>query len=411
MLASINSSADAILKVWYQKAIGNMLYADAPLTAVIPKVHAGGETVSVTIEYGENAGRSFDFATALANQNNAQRMKLSMDWAEDHVIARVKKSAITLSQDNAGALVKMLSQEIKSTLTTITQNLERQIAASTGFNDLGVIASISTDTITWVSRTSALNFIPGAKYNFAQTVTSSTMRNSGNTATCVSTDRDAGTTTFHAGDLAALSAVTAGDVAFQQGDKTGSTSVGLLGIPAWVPLTAPAPGDSFGGKDRSVDPQRLAGVRVDGRGKSATDAVADLCVRVCEAGGNPDVGYSTYDFNQALVKEAQARRVFNYDEVKASNDIKVMFKGVTVVHPKGEIKMLAVKYAPSNAVRVLTTDDWELNCGEGTTPIFNPFMNGGQLDEPADDSVQIRHKLLACLTCMAPGHSGVAQIA
>lgn len=120
---------------------------------------------------------------------------------------------------------------------------------------------------------------------------------------------------------------------------------------------------------------------------------------------------STYDFCQNLVKEAQARRTFTYDDVKASNDIKVMFKGVTVVHPKGEVKMLAVRYAPSNAVRVLTTKDWELACGEGTTPIFNPFMNGGQLDEPADDSVQIRHKLLACLTCMAPGHSGVAQIA
>ena len=412
--AVTTQDSNAVLRKTYANSIKSLLYGDDArfLLGAIKKTIGGGESFTVPVVYGGQPGRSKTFASALANRALAKKVKFQMEWTEDFVQAIVNNSAISLSK-GVGAVVNLKMQEIQSATETLANSIEHSLIRS-GYNEIGQIAAggISGQVVTFASRTD-VNFIDVGQSHtpFASLAAASTTRAA---AVVASVDRDAGTVTY----TGALTNWAPADFVFQTGDKIDANTLSCIGLGGWFPLVAPV-GIDVGGVDRSVAPQALAGVRVDGRGKSAKEAVFDLVTRIGDAGGKGDVVLATNDFVGRIVKEIEgATSYYKMPAQDADGPIPGIFYETVVINgPKGPFKLKGSPFMYSDRIFGLTMDSLEMRIApEGTSkdPIFNGTYNttnSPMIDDPSTDSQIARMKALFLFVVSAPQKNGVAQIA
>jgi hypothetical protein len=418
--AVTNQDSDAVLRKTYANSIKSLLYGDDArfLLGAVKKTVGGGESFTVPVVYGGQPGRSKTFASALANRALAKKVKFSMDWTEDFVQAIVNNSAISLSK-GVGAVVNLKMQEIQSATETLANSIEHSLIRS-GYNEIGQILSItggSNNIVTLASRTDANIVDPGQSHVAAVSLASASLKAPTTPPVVLSVDRDAGTITYVASVIGGTPWAV-GDFIFQAGDKLDAGTLSCFGLGAWFPLVAPS-GADIGGVDRSVSPQALAGVRVDGRGKSAKEAVFDLVTRIGDAGGKGDVVLATNDFVGRVVKEIEgATSYYKMPAQDADGPIPgIFYETVLINGPKGPFKLKGSPFMYSDRIFGLTMDTLEMRIApEGTSkdPIFNGTYNSTNspmIDDPTTDSQIARLKALFLFVCNAPQKNGVSQIA
>ena len=412
--AVTTADSNAVLRKTYAASMKTLLYGDENrfLLGAIKKTIGGGESFTVPVTYGGQPGRSKSFDKALANRGLSKKVKFQMEWTEDFVQAIVNNSAISLSK-GVGAVVNLKMAELANATETLANSIEHSLIRS-GYNEIGQIAAggVSGQVVTFASRVDT-NFIDvGQKHTaFGSLAASSTNRT---TATVAAVDRDAGTVTY----TGALTNWAPADYVFQEGDKVDAGTLSCIGIGGWLPLVAPS-GTDVGGVDRSVAPQALAGVRMDGRGRSAKEACFDLITRVGDAGGKGDTILATNDFVGRLVKEIEGQT--EYEKMPAQDAdgpiAGIFYETVKINGPKGPFKLKGSPFMYSDRIFALTMDSWEMRIApEGTSkdPIFNGTYcstNSPMIDDPATDSQIARLKALFLLVCNAPQRNGVCQIA
>jgi hypothetical protein len=415
-----NQDSDAVLRKTYANSIKSLLYGDDSrfLLGAVKKTVGGGESFTVPVVYGGQPGRSKTFASALANRALSKKVKFSMDWTEDFVQAIVNNSMISLSK-GVGAAVNLKIQEIASATETLANSIEHSLIRS-GYNEIGQILSItggSNNIVTLASRGDA-NFVdPGQSHVAAASLAAASLRAPTTPPVVQSVDRDAGTITYVASVIGGTPWAV-GDFIFQTGDKIDAGTLSCIGLGGWFPLVAPS-GIDVGGVDRSVAPQALAGVRVDGRGKSAKEAVFDLVTRIGDAGGKGDLVIATNDFVGRLCKEIEgATTYYKMPAQDADGPIPgIFYETVLVNGPKGPFKVKGSPYMYSDRIFGLTMDTLEMRVApEGTNkdPIFNGTYNSTNspmIDDPSTDSQIARLKALFLFVCNAPQKNGVSQIA
>jgi hypothetical protein len=411
-----DQNQDAILRKTYASQMKSMLYQGNKrfLLGSVKKTIGGGESFTIPIEFGGQPGRSATFSVALANRAVSKKVKFNLDWTENFVQAIVNNSMVSLSK-GVGAVVNLKLNEIKAATTTLANAVEHSLIRS-GFNEIGAIASVAGSApgvYTMVNRSDTNIVDIGQVLVAANAINSASLNGVAQVVTAV--DRDAGTITTSS----VTTSIVAGNVLFQQGDQLGSaTPLLCVGIGGWLPILAPA-GVDVGGVDRSQAPQALAGVRMDGRGKSAKEAIFDLVTRVADAGGEPDVILCTNDFVGKLVKEIEGSTVYAKTMAKDSEgDVADIFYEAVVLHgPTGQLKVQGHPYMYADRIFALTMDSWEMKIApEGTAkdPIFNGTYcstNSPMIDDPSTDSQIARLKALFLFGCNAPQHNGVSQIA
>jgi len=410
--AVTTADSNAVLRKTYASSMKTLLYGEENrfLLGAIKKTIGGGESFTVPVTYGGQPGRSKTWARASANKGLSKKVKFQMEWTEDFCQAVVNNSAISLSK-GVGAVVNLKMAELANATETLANSIEHSLIRS-GYNEIGQIAAINSQVVTYASRVD-VNFVDNGQVHtpFASLAASTTNRAS---ATVSAYDRDAGTVTY----TGALTNWTVGDFIFQDGDKVDAGTLSCLGLGAWFPLVAPS-GADIGGVDRSQAPQQLAGVRVDGRGKSAKEACFDLITRVGDAGGKGDVILATNDFVGRLVKEIEGQTEY---EKMAAQDADgpiagIFYETVKINGPKGPFRLKGSPYMYSDRIFALTMDSLEMRIApEGTSkdPIFNGTYcstNSPMIDDPASDSQIARLKALFLLVCNAPQRNGVCQIA
>lgn len=410
--ATTNADSNAVLRRTYANSMKTLLYGDDNrfLLGAIKKTIGGGESFTVPVTYGGQPGRSKTWASANANKGLSKKVKFLMDWSEDFCQAIVNNSAVSLSK-GVGAVVNLKMAELANATETLANSIEHSLVRS-GYNEIGQIAAIASQVVTFASRVDT-NFIDVGQSHtpFASLAAASTNRAA---AVVAAVDRDAGTVTY----TGALTNWAVSDFVFQTGDKVDAGTLSCLGIGAWLPLVAPS-GADIGGVDRSVAPQQLAGVRMDGRGKSAKEACFDLITRVGDAGGKGDVLLATNDFVGRLVKEVEGQT--EYEKVPAQDAdgpiAGIFYETVKINGPKGPFKLKGSPFMYSDRIFALTMDSWEMRIApEGTSkdPIFNGTYcstNSPMIDDPSSDSQIARLKALFLLVCNAPQRNGVCQIA
>lgn len=419
-----DANNNSLLRRTYADSVKTLLYGDEDrfLLGAIKKTVGGGESFEVPVIYGGTPGRSKSWDRANANKGLSKKVKFKMDWTEDFALAKVNNSAISLAKQTGpgkGAVVSLKMTELKVTTETLANSLEHSLIRSS-YNEIGQILTItggSNNIVTFANRNDT-NFIdPGQSHVAAASLAAASLKAPTVPPIVAGVDRDAGTATYAASVLGGTPWAV-GDFIFQDGDKVDANPLSCFGIGAWLPLVAPS-GIDIGGIDRSVAVQQLAGVRVDGRGKSAKEAVFDLITRVGDAGGKPGVILATNDFVGRVVKEIEGATEYGKIQARdADGPIPgIFYTTVKFNGPKGPCEMKGHPYMYADRIFALTMDTWEIRVApEGTNkdPIFNATYcstAAPMLDDQASDSQIARIKALFLLVCNAPQKNGVAQIA
>lgn len=391
------ASVPALLRTLYpQKVLREMLYTESRFLARVKKsTDFTGNNKSITVKYAGCNGRSHTFATAQANRTGPLATAFTITRSKDYMSQALEYEFIKACKSDKGAFVDGVTDVSKSIMNVLTKSLARSVMGD-GLAKIGQITAgsdVTTATITLTNPADAIYFEKGLKV--VASAAGATAR--GSAGTVLSVDRNLGTVTLTAHWDDATGAV-AGDFIIVEGDIT----LGMPGVAAWVPSSAPSSA-LFYGVDRTAD-SRLSGIIFDGTGKMLNEAIKKGVARQLRENVIPtDIFVSPTTFcNLALELEDKVI----YQDVKAV-DVEMGINSIKLMTPAGAVSVISDLYVPNDKVYSLRMADWELH-GLGEMPEFH---DGGDLDRiPTEAAYEIRAGWMGALACELPGAQMVINI-
>lgn len=424
------SDFDPFLKeYWTENRMEVLTYKHRPLLAMMPKnTEIGGEYWSVPCDVDDGADGSpeFDDALAVATGSDGEPMlkQFQVQYVEDFQIMRISNKLIRLSRKAPRLALKKAADQSKKKKDILAQRIARSMYRS-GYGELGTIdtsiSATSTKILGIANKQDCRNFRKGQRLVFASSTTAA-LRDSGDFLTVVSVDYDAQKVTTDAPtDLAtSIASIANGDTIFLKGARgvgSNPTLKTMQGLAAWNPSTTPSGGENFNGVDRSVWPDRLAGMRFN-NGTAASGPVQEILID------------SLVD---AAIREAYCDKSFvdpkiYGDALKALEGTVTRVKDAKGVNTKGKETTIgfngfevAIGYG-SNGCQVfpdancpvkrqyhLTMDTWEL--GSAGELIQNDLQTGEQRDVENASAVEQRYVFTGAMACFAPGKNMVVVYA
>lgn len=390
--------AYALKQLWPQKRAAEMTYKDNPLLAMMPKKEdAGGDTINIAVRYADPQGRSSVFATAQANKGNQVGVKFQLTRASDYGLASVANETVEASKSDQQALLRAMDSEIEAAYNGLVRSAAIKLYGNGG-GAIGQIATagITGEVITLANTQDITNFEKGMVIQ-ASTAdgTSGSLRDSGDTATISSVDRDLGKITFATGGVASINGIAAADYLFQHGDF----GAGMKGLGAWLPSSAPS-ATTFFGVDRTGDVTRLGGVRYDGSALTIQEAIIKGLARLSREGGSPDYGFTSYDHWSALELELGSKVQY----VDVESNVGFGFRGIRVNGPKKAITILPDMNCTAAVCYLLQMNTWKLY-SVGKVPHIIDLDGNKFLREASADAYEVRLAYYANPGCESPGYN------
>jgi hypothetical protein len=400
-MLNLQSAAFALKTLYPKNKIQRLVYEDQPFLAMIPKDEEFfGDSKAIPLIYGNPQGRSAKFSTAQANKGSTKGIKFSLTRARDYSLVDIDNETMKAAGNSKGAVINALETETDGGFSVIKRS-----AGTAGFRDgsgaIGQIGTVgtggngyTTKQVLLASINDAVNFENGMVLQASGTKTGGAVR--AGTLTIVAVDRDAGVLTFSADVTTGIAAAVANDYLYVQDDYDSK----MKGLDAWLPATAPAGGDNFFGVDRSVDPVRLAGCRVDGTTMAIDEAFIKGAARADREGGKLS-HYFTSHPQWLQLEYSQGSRV---QYVDYESEVGIGFRGIRVNGPKGPISVFADVNCPNDVAYGLQMDTWEL-ASLGPVPHFLDEDGNKMLRESNADAYEIRLGYYGNFACYAPGYN------
>ena len=174
MSAQNMDTFDAALKEHYtDERIYNMVYANNPLLALMPKYEQfGGRNLPVPIIFANPQGRSATFSTAKANKTPSKITQYTLTRVKDYSLASVDNETLEASRGNPNAFMEALATEVDGAIQAATRSLAVAMYGDKS-GAIGVVASSEdvTDTITLVDPENITNFEVGMQIVFNENKT------------------------------------------------------------------------------------------------------------------------------------------------------------------------------------------------------------------------------------------------
>ena len=396
----------ALLKTLYpHNKVEDLTNQNRPLLSMLPKNSKFvGNQARVAVHTANPQAVSSDFSTASSNKGNSASSAFTVVHHKLYSLGSIDNLMIRQSASDRGAFVRALQYEIDGVFNSISDVMEGQLfgAGEGALGQITAASDVTTDTITLVNKSDAVYFEDGMKLEVSANADGSSHRTG--TVEIQSVDRDAGTVTATAAWDAGIAAVAASDYIFIEGTAGDTICPGLQKI---IPINAPTSGDSLYGLDRSSDPDRLAGVRLqsaDVSGLPVEQKLRKLLSKVASRGvGAPDCIFLNHDRWNELDTELGNR--VRYDDVQKGN---VGFRTITVSGPEGPVKVVAAARCPKDYAWALRMRDWEL-MSAGACPGFLD-LDGKLLRESSADAYEVRIGAYFALVCRAPGSQGIVDL-
>jgi len=263
MASTVNTWDFALKERASSDRVENMIGNDRPLLGMIPRdTDYSGEALGVPVILGNPQGVAASTrAQSQANATNVKGVKFLVTNGRYHGTVEIGDEVIKASRNNPGAYLENKGAEMDGIMEQMLDTLATH-AWGNGGGALGVIGSISTDTITLAEPSDIINFHVGMEIATSENDGSAAAHTlQAGTATVTAVNAAAGTFTCAAGEIAAMTGEDAGDYIFRVGDFSGDTGVPILkGMQYQIPGTA-TPGALYG-VTRTSDPVRLAGCYV-----------------------------------------------------------------------------------------------------------------------------------------------------
>lgn len=392
---------DYALKTRYSRdEVVNLAIEDQPLFAMMPKdENFIGKNHVEAVKYADLRAGSADFAVAQANKQGSKGKAFTLTRVKDYAIASIDNETIEASESDEGALLQALEDEMDSAIRVIKRSIGIKMYGDRS-GQLGSISSVSTTTITLTDPEDAYHFEEGMKI-VAATSTSAAPKNSGGAVAVASVDRSAGTVTMESDVTALATAWAAADELFREGDYDSASDTNCIaGLKSWIPDSAPG-ATSFFGVDRSVDTERLGGVRVSCSAVPVHEALVKLQTKVAKVGGRPKHAFISFDRMEQLINLLGSKVM--YTEHKVGD---IGFEGVKVHGPKGVIEVYADINCPSDHLYLLDLSTWKFR-SLGPAPHILKYGGKGFFHEATSDGIEIRVGFYGNMSCKAPGYNGV----
>ena len=396
------TSFDAALKQHYtDDRVLNLVYKDNPLLALMPKYESfGGKNLPIPLIYGNPQGRSKTFTKA--QTQGAATSSLITDFVltrvKDYSIATIDNETLEASKGNANAFMEAATTEIDGAINSLT----RSIAVGMYRDSSAQIGQVSaepseaaTTVITMKSAGDITNIEVGQKINIWSAKTGGSQRSTdGSDVSWSVTAVDRSAATFTLDDAYDSSGtIAADDYIFVEGDR----GLGISGLEDWVPASAPG-STAFFGVDRSVDTQRLGGVRYDGSADPIEEALIEGASRVAREGGKVDHAFLSYA-KYAELEKALGSKV-QYVDLKMNAE--VGFRGVLINGPRGPIKVIPDQNCPDDVCFMLQLSTWKLySLGKAVKVIDSDGLS--MLRQAQADGVECRYGFYGNVGCRGPG--------
>lgn len=392
------STIAAVLKRLYdQKRIQNLVYADHPLLALMPKKGGfTGASRTIVTRYGDSQGRAHTFTNAQTQLDNFKAVNFLLTRVRDYAVYRLDSESIMATRDDKGAFVRALDAEVSSALNNLGASLAMQLYGD-GTHAIGQV-TVSGTTFTLQKPENIVHIEKGQKIVSSDGSTkTAALKNSGTGATVATVDRDAGSFTVSANtDTTATN-----DWVFIKGDRaagaiTAADYLAMAGLEAWNPASAPS-STTFYNVDRSVDVTRLGGLRIDISSYNPEEGLVVAMSKLAREGGKPDHLFLNYTDVRNVHLALGAKAVTEYMQV---GDIG--FSSIRLTGPKGDVKVIADQDCDVSVGRLLTLDTWALHHLGDMINVLD--MDGSRLSRVSDaDQFEGRAVFFGNVGCDAPG--------
>lgn len=416
-MAALFADATNVLKRLYDTDVPQNLATRERvlLSKLSKKDDFAGDDMSIPIRVqnpqaaGPNPAVAYSAAFTGGTMANAYKRFLLTKYDCFNSVKLDRKAIMAARGKGKGAFVDLLQDATDGMLDELGALASRWVYGN-GTAQIGSRGSISTETVTLAIAGDAKNFFAGQQlvvYNGSgasfRTITSAS-GNGGIYVTVASVDEENGKFVLTTGDAAAIGSFTDGDF-FAPAGVT-SSFLAFPGLASWLPLTTPS-ATAFFGMDRSVDPTRLAGVRLDNSTGSIEDNIMTVAERIKNVGKKHpgDVFLNPTNFT-TLEKSVDGKHIYG----EGTKTADVGFEKIRIMTSGGAVTVHADPDCPTNRGYVLDLASWDFHHMGGFPHLVDD--GGGQLMCPIDgtNSVLIKGAFYGAIACNAPGRNGVFSI-
>lgn len=401
-----------------QKQIDSLVTFGKPFLSAVKKVDdlVGKQTeIPVETDSPQGLGDGLSSLTSTSNQyiNGSRGVRWALTRAKGYAMLALDGETMMAMRSDDGSWFRHREREVKNMLEQLGQQLE-MFMWRRGDGALGTTASDpgTGTTFTLQVPADAINFHEGMWVQFyadSSGIPSTTAR-AGGPYEVTGVNYDSGVITVSAAIDAAAGS---GDhvLRFTNAAYNAATLIGVRGIPAWIPSSAPT--DTFFGVARTLYPQKLGGHRQSYLG-SIEETVKALDVKIRRVNQKTKTCWLSYANFNRLEQELGARgtRVEDGGEGKFSRPTLVMSG------PGGPVSVKAGPYCPEDAAYLLDMDTWELHHMGGLPHIVEDDGNAAlriqslALGAAAGiaDGIEMRFRWFCNLFCTNPFANGRAAI-
>lgn len=400
------SSMNAALKELYDgQAVENLVYADNPFLAMVPKsTDFGGKYKPIPIITGASQGASNTFSYAQGNQSAMQIESFLLTRYSDYSIATIDNQTMLASKTDKMAFLEGSKLVIDGAIRTATNRLASALFRS-GTGSIGQISGTVTAGVIQLADVQSVT-----QFEVNQTLQANTSDGGATPRAAlgyvIAVNRGTGTVTVSATGLGGSAGTPSswgnGDYLLVQGDN----NLKLKGLAGWIPSTAPVSTDSFFGVNRYQDATRLAGIRYTGTSQSIEEALVDASSLVAREGGKPKFCITNFASYAALEKSLGAKIQY----VTQKGPAEIAFRGILVNGANTQIEVFPDRNCPSTTAYLLQMDTWKLEC-LGDAPQILRYGDGLEMLRVYNaDAGEVRVGSYCALRTNAPGWNAYVSL-
>jgi hypothetical protein len=418
MTALTTTNHDALLKDYYtDDKIKEQSFGENPFFAFVKKERgqmAGGRRYVQPVEFGHPGGGNASYAKSMTNN--------TVSKYEDFLIPRKKQyqrvqveHELLFSTDSQRESFRKAMDEFDRGLKSLGEKVGRRLYRTQG----GSIAKMANSTavttvISLADKASAFNFYFGQTLTFAAADGSGSERDSGDTTTVSSIDIENGLITCADTLSVKITGIGTTDYVFTDGDF----NLCLAGLEDWLPVDDRSTklAASFNSVDRSVSPDYLGGIYMDGTTMGGLDEVIIKLVgklgkygaQTSHIFANPE---SLSDLE--LLSNSKMRIVseLNTKIIGEGGEILVGFSGYRALCGGRSVKIYGDRNCPGNRLYALQLDTWTLwHTGKLVNWLGEAYTGSKLQPSQNEDCAEARLGSYQNLGCSAPGWNGVAKI-
>lgn len=401
MAATVASFQYALKVLYPQSRVFDLTYQDRPALAMIPKKSGfEGRSINIALRYGNAQGRSGTFTTAQARAvaTNSNGLQFAVTRVRDYSVFTMDTEVLAAAKTNRGSFLKSMDDNVEGAYNVLANSISKQLFRD-GVGERGQV-SVSALVLTLLNAEDVVHFEVGEQVVASTGATkTAVLRGTPTGAVITAVDRNAGTITIASNP----DTITTNDHLFKIGDRQTAAITAsaqwqrISGFEGWIPPTAPAPGESFFGQDRSPDPTRNAGIIQDVSTSTPTEAYTIALSRAARDGAFPTTAFVNFLDLRNLTLDAGNKVQMVYSSIGS-----IGFNGHRIRGPKQELTIYPDRDCPFGVGWLLTPETW---CLHHLDELMNfQDYDGNVLSREASaDRYEGRLNFFGNLACYAPG--------